>query len=241
MSAAAMLFLVHIGCDSLVGRTNAPPPAPPAPMPEPVVQAHMADDLNTAQEAVDALIAGDKARAASALRALADHPMPEGMPVGTKPMVAGFQGAAKQGAAAASLAEQAQAVANMAATCGGCHAMVGAHLEWTVPAAPPSEPGVRAHMARHTWAVNRMWQGLVGPTESAWSQAAIALNDEPTAQPLLPKDQLLTDETAAAAKRLHTLGTTALEADELRARVDIFGAALTACATCHLELSVGPK
>jgi cytochrome c5 len=84
-----------------------------------------------------------------------------------------------------------------------------------------------------------MYEGLVGPTEASWSQAAAMLNDHALDEALLPSGTALTPEAQAAGERLHSLGKEALAAGTPEARGRLFAEALTTCATCHAAVGVG--
>ena len=232
------LVLAVAACDSQVRSDPAPAPAPAPPPPDPVVQTHMKVHHATGAAVRDAIVRGDLAGARAGFTALAGHPMPPGLPAGAAPLVAGFQGAARAGAAAQDPSAQAEALADTARACGGCHALVHARPTWDVPAAPPRDPGLRLHMARHAWAVERMYEGLVGPTAASWSQAAAILNDHPLDASALPPGQDLPPGAEAAGRRLHALGAEALAAETPEARGALFAEALSTCATCHAAVGM---
>jgi hypothetical protein len=240
---AVVLALALGACDSQVRSAPAPdaePAASPAPPPsDPVVQTHMKVHFAKGAAVRDAIAMGDLAAARTGFTALAEHPMVTGLPEGTAPLVAGFQDAARAGAKAGDTSTQARALADTARACGGCHALVGARPTWEVPDAPPRDPGVRPHMARHAWAVDRMYEGLVGPTEGSWSQAAAILNDHALDEAVLPSGTDLSPVAEAAGARLHALGKEALAAETPEARGELFAEALSTCATCHAAAGVG--
>lgn len=238
---AAALALALVACDSQVRSDPEPTPAPAPPPSDPVVKAHMGGHFGQGASVRDAIVMGDVGAAQAGFQALADHPVAPGLPEGSKPFVQAYQQAARLGAddAAPTPGAQAKQLATVVQACGGCHATNNVKHEWKVPDAPPRDPGVRAHMARHGWAIERMYEGLVGPTESSWSQAAAILNDHALDEAHLPSDKPLPADAAAAAERLHDLGKEALEAGTPEARGALFAEALTTCATCHGAVGVG--
>ncbi len=89
-----------------------------------------------------------------------------------------MQNAAQLALAAVDLKAAAVAVADMAQACGGCHlALSGPNFSGSSPAG--EESSVVADMERHRWAADRMWEGLVGPSETAWLAGAATLEDAP--------------------------------------------------------------
>ncbi len=231
-----LLLLSLVACENRV-RPPGPPEPPPA---DPVVQAEMGAHFAEIDAVREALVRGDVAATRAGFEALAATTAPAGLPEGSAPLFEAMRGAAKQGAGAGAAADQATALADTLRACGGCHAKVHARPEWQVPPAPGRDPGVRLHMARHAWAVDRMVEGLVGPTESSWSQAAAILNDEPVTPGELAKGATLTPEAQAAGERLHALGKEALEATTPEDRGARFAEVLTTCATCHGAVGMGP-
>ena len=237
---AVTLALALVACDSQLRSDPAPVAAPAPPPTDPIVKTQMKVHFAKGAAVQDAIIRGDVARARTGFEALAEHAMVSGLPEGTGPLVEGFQGAAREGAAAVDTSALARALASTARACGGCHALVGARPAWDVPDAPPRDPGMRAHMARHAWAMDRMYEGLVGPTEASWSQAAAILNDQALDEAVLPAGQALSPVAEAAGRRLHALGTEALAAETAEARGELFAEALSTCATCHAAVGMKP-
>ncbi|HET9990996.1 MAG TPA: hypothetical protein VFQ65_20835 [Kofleriaceae bacterium] len=139
--------------------------------------------------------------------------------------------------------EQAQAVAtansgdealrhlpHLAAACAECHVATG---NWpaveNAPAAPADGPVV-LRMARHQWATDRMWDGMIGGREDAWHVGLVVLAATPAPFAIVDGDEV------ALAKQLQSLATAALRdrsADSLDTRVRIYGELLVTCAACH--------
>ncbi|MEP6860348.1 MAG: hypothetical protein ABJE66_07000 [Deltaproteobacteria bacterium] len=118
----------------------------------------------------------------------------------------------------------------LAAVCAECHVATG---NWPTlaraPAAPADRPVV-LRMARHQWATDRMWDGLIGGREDAWHAGLDALAATPAPFALVDGDEV------ALATQLQSLATAALRdraADTLDTRVRIYGELLVTCAACH--------
>jgi hypothetical protein len=103
-----------------------------------------------------------------------------------------------------------------------------------VPVLPPAAaegPDLPAHMVRHAWAVKRMWEGLVVPSDDAWMAGAQALEGTP----LHPEEALAenTEEIDYLEKRCHGLGSRAQLVAGPSARARIYGELIATCADCH--------
>jgi cytochrome c553 len=124
-------------------------------------------------------------------------------------------------------------VAAMAGACGACHASLQAGPRLTIPPLPEAVPGTNAHMIRHQWAAERMWEGLVIPSDEAWMLGAAALAEAPLAVEHLTENVELPEEVLAMGERVHALGATGKDARDRAARARIYGEFIAACATCH--------
>jgi hypothetical protein len=80
-------------------------------------------------------------------------------------------------------------------------------------------------MARHLWAADRLWEGLVGGAEDAWGQGLEVLAATP-----LPAAQLGATREPLARK-LQSIATGARKGPADHAAV--YGELLTTCAGCH--------
>jgi cytochrome c553 len=86
-------------------------------------------------------------------------------------------------------------------------------------------------MARHAWAADRLWDGLVLPSNAAWEGGADAFAGVP-----LDTDDLAFDNpegVRALANRTHELGRRAGLETEPSLRARTYGELLSACAACH--------
>ena len=88
-------------------------------------------------------------------------------------------------------------------------------------------------MLRHLWAADRMWEGLVGPSEEAWMAGAKAMAET---EPALAR-AFRSSATAQVAEELlgeiNLLATEALNAYDLGLRADVYGRLLGTCNRCH--------
>jgi cytochrome c556 len=133
----------------------------------------------------------------------------------------------------------AAAVGQMGQACGACHASVGGPAIEFDPL-PEPESGTKPHMDKHKWALDRLWEGLMGPDDEAWRKGAEALTDAPlTAEALVPASGA--EDVEALAKKVHEIGAKAPAADKPAARADIYGQLLATCGACHKPYKVEVK
>jgi cytochrome c553 len=114
----------------------------------------------------------------------------------------------------------------VASACARCHARVQKLPVFRMPSqAPPDRPQLVAQMARHQWAVDRLWEGLVGASHQHW-QAGLYV---------IATSQFPGTEKPEHATRLQLLARAALEdrASTLDTRASRYGDLLVTCAGCH--------
>lgn len=118
----------------------------------------------------------------------------------------------------------------LAIECAGCHLASGASPEFASPSAPPADqPTVAARMARHLWAADRLWEGMVGTADDSWN-AGLAI---------LAKPPLAASELGEARTRFaRQLQRLAIDAQKIKggdqARAATYAQLLTTCTACHL-------
>lgn len=118
------------------------------------------------------------------------------------------------------------AAAHMAASCGACHQAHDVGPIFTaVPAAP--EPGEVEHMVEHVWAADRLWEGLMIPSDERWTAGARVL-----AEHLVPM-HLLARGTSGLGVQLKSLGLDAMHDTTLQDRAQRYAEVLNTCADCH--------
>jgi cytochrome c553 len=192
----------------------------------------------------DAVIHGDLERAHRAARAIAAYDLPAKFPERWAPFIAEIREAANAGAEAETLERAGVSVSRIATTCGDCHRILG-----SVPGGPnfvvgeppddhagPAASQTKAQMARHAWAVDRLWMGLIQPSDRAWRRGSEVL----AVASLATVEQGSQNEALVA--RVHALGelgrTLVGQAEppapaNAPRRTDTFGQILSTCAGCH--------
>jgi hypothetical protein len=114
-------------------------------------------------------------------------------------------------------------------SCGDCHRALGAAVikEQAPPPAQSSLPRT-AFMQQHAWAAQRMWEGLIGPSDESWKRGADALAKVPALD-----TSNMSEEMQALAARLPELAKAASSAEDGPQRVEVYGSFLATCAACH--------
>lgn len=198
-------------------------PTPPAD-PEPGMWLHFGDvaALQLAIARGDLVAAGEAARRVEEAEAI------PGIPQGWEEDVTQLRRYAEAIRSARTFSVAAEAAAYMVASCGDCHVSheVGPIFS-QVPAAP--EVGEVDHMVEHVWAADRMWEGLMIPSDQRWMAGARVLADH--AVPM----QLLAQGTSPLGVQLKALGLEAMGDRTLDERAGRYAEILNTCADCHLR------
>jgi mono/diheme cytochrome c family protein len=129
--------------------------------------------------------------------------------------------------------DAAMAAGRMAARCGDCHIRGGYGPQFDGSSvAPAGQDGTSEHMIGHTWAMDRMWEGMIGPSLDRWKAGARVLANQPISAVGMSPD------VGLMAARVHELGRLAMDDANSQVRGERFGEILTNCASCHAELGI---
>ncbi len=202
---------------------------------------HMHEHLTRISTIKSAIVAGKLEEVREPATWLADHETAAGLPAEFESYVIQMRSYARHVIEAQDLASAAESVSNMAKTCGNCHLVNVVNLEFGYDRKPREDlEDVVTHMQRHQWATDRLWEGLIGPSDTAWNRGTDMLIDAP----LLPSDvTTATDDVAEIgklARRIHALGGIGTETKTPDARSDLYAEVLGLCASCHTLLGRGP-
>ena len=99
---------------------------------------------------------------------------------------------------------------------------------------PPAGRAPAAHMLRHAWAADRMWDGLLTPSDALWESGATALSEDP----LFLADDESGTEAAVLAREVHLLGIEARRLQDPDHQAGIYGRLLGTCARCHSLMGI---
>lgn len=120
--------------------------------------------------------------------------------------------------------------AQLVLACASCHKEAGVvpDLE-KAPALPPDRDTIEARMARHAWAADRLWVGIVADSPEAWARGLDLLASGAHTWPALTKAQ------APFAQRMQRTAETARRAKSttIATRATTYGELLATCASCH--------
>ena len=133
-------------------------------------------------------------------------------------------------ASAPSLDEACRRTARLAEACASCHTDASAQVDFGTPLpVPVDQPTVAVRMARHRWAANRLWEGLTGDSDGAWTAGLDVLADMPLSWSPLEGSR------AGFASSLQRLADAArhVPKDNRTERSRLFGEILVTCAACH--------
>jgi cytochrome c553 len=143
--------------------------------------------------------------------------------------------AAQALAQAPSVDEALRRAPRVAAACAGCHAEAQVMPRVVAaPAVPADDQTPRARMARHAWAVDRLWEGLVMPSDDRWSRGLTVLAQSPPPFTALSDAPQLAGHLQEVARRQLALRATT----DLDDRGVAYGELLVTCAACHASLHV---
>ncbi len=150
-----------------------------------------------------------------------------------------MKSAAARSTSATDVKDAGRDVGLVARTCGDCHTRFGRP---GVLIEPPGalRPGVRASMQRHQWATERLWDGLVVPSDDAWNAGALALSEAPLMPEELTPGKTPAPRLGELAQTVHDLGRKAVSVERVDARANLSGDVLATCAECHKLLGGGP-
>ena len=196
-------------------------------------QAHMYAHFDRAGEVHDALVRGDLDRAKVAAAWIANHHEPRGLDQMPPEHLAAMERYATEVSQSYHLEEAATAAAHLGRTCGDCHKEEGIDPRFLVGTAPPGGEGPRAEMARHVWAAERMWEGLVGPGDYAWRSGAHALTEGWLNIQELTTDPQDRERVHELIRQVYSLGGRAEATSDSHERADLYGEFLNTCTECH--------
>ena len=208
------------------------------------VASHMHEHLERISEIKKQIIRGNLDGVNDPATWLAEHESVSGLPKNFEPYVELMRNYAHQVLAAPDLSAAAVAVSRMARTCGNCHLVNEIEIEFSDEQTPADWSDTITHMQRHQWAADRLWEGLIAPSDTAWSRGTDMLVDVP----LGPTD-VLDGTTSVAnataideiARRVHLLGGQGTNTRTPDSRSVLYGEILGLCADCHSMLESGPK
>jgi len=204
---------------------------------------HMHDHLDRITGIKTSIIMGNLEGVREPAKWLAEHEAPSSLPDNYEPFIEAMRSYAGKVLVAPDFQTAADAVSGMAITCSGCHQANKVTLKFDVEMKPEEWGETKMHMQRHQWGVDRMWEGLMGPSDEAWSAGTDILVDIPLHPYDVAGDAVDMEDTIAIdviAQRLHALGGQGAYTHAPAERQKMYGEVLSICADCHTRLDRGP-
>ena len=128
----------------------------------------MFDHFTRATAIQSALIVGDLEGARRPAAWLAEHQAVGSVASGSEPWLDALRESALEIRDAESVDAAADATARLGASCAGCHTSSRNGPRFRLAGDPPAGEGEVNHMIRNLWAMDRMWEGLIGAAEDSW-------------------------------------------------------------------------
>jgi hypothetical protein len=204
---------------------NKPDMPPPGSSLDRVMRAHFRDALLIRQAVID----GTPEQAANPATVLALIENLDDLPPGWLKFVERMQQTARRITDSTSLAQAAAATADLGVACGQCHEQQGGPAFSSEP--PPVEgTSIEQRMKRHAWATDRLWAGLVVPSNEAWIAGSKALVDTPFPQEVLQRGGV---HARSAASDFTKLVAQAPNKKTTEERAALYADLLVTCGTCH--------
>jgi len=125
----------------------------------------------------------------------------------------------------------------MAATCGDCHRSQDLVVIRHVAVAPPREEDRLSNfMTQHRWAADRMWEGIIGPSDEAWQAGALALQTTELSKQDIGERIVVTPEIEAMLQQIQSDAAAASKTEGSEDRQKLYGRFLSGCASCHRDM-----
>jgi hypothetical protein len=151
------------------------------------------------------------------------------LPPGWREFVERMQHDARRIMDSTSAAQTASATADLGLACGLCHQKLGGpKLVSGLP--PAAATTLEARMKRHEWATERLWEGLVVPSDEAWHAGVNALRDSPFPTEVLKRGGV---HARSAASDFSALAVKAATKKTSQERAALYAELLVTCGACH--------
>jgi cytochrome c553 len=184
------------------------------------------------------VVQGDLERAQKAASWLLDREETITFPAEAKVHEKDMLGYASQIVQAQDLEAVAYPAGRLAASCGSCHQASNRGPRFVIGSDSPTGESQEAQMIRHLWAADRMWEGLVGPSEEAWMAGAEAMAETQPALARAFRASTSPGESEDFLREVNLMAKEAMLAEGQQARADVYGRMLTTCHRCHSPMGI---
>jgi len=213
---------------SLIACTGPPQRADLTPL-----QSHMYAHFDQADAVHHNLMNGNLEAAKKSADWIAVHPEIHDLPAGTPRYDGAVREFARRITESTDIHEAAVAAALMGSSCGDCHRGQRVEPQFLMGTAVPAGDGPKAEMARHVWAADRMWVGLLGPSDAAWLEGARGFQGGWLDTQEVLVDPGSRDEIREMTRHIYELAAQAETAADRGERAELYGEFLATCADCH--------
>jgi cytochrome c553 len=193
-----------------------------------MVRYHMHGNLDVLRAIERLLIRGSLDDARSLARSVAEAPIEPDLGSWAA-RAATIRDRAAAVASAPSLDEAVRREARLAEACADCHLDTRVQPELRSPPVPPDRDTLLARMARHRWAADRLWEGVIAADDAPWNAGLVVLSATPLRWPEL-------GERISLARSLQRLADQARQrsaTDTIADRARSYGEMLVVCTACH--------
>jgi cytochrome c553 len=184
------------------------------------------------------VVQGDLERAQKAASWLLSREETMTLPAAAKVHEEEMLGHASEITLALNLETVAAQAGQLAAACGSCHQATNAGPRFVLGSDSPNGGSQEAQMIRHLWAADRMWEGLVGPSEEAWMAGAQAMAETQPALARAFRASTSPGESQDFLEEVNLLAKEAIVAQGQQDRADVYGRMLTTCHQCHSPMRI---
>jgi hypothetical protein len=209
---------------------------------EPTKPSTIVEDVRAIQERMHARFASvqriergvvtsnvDEVRAGASAIATLDEP--KALPT-WQPYVAAMRDAARRLMRVEDPVAAAQLTAELGRQCGRCHQAIGAVVVFREPPRPDAGPKLQETMQGHEWAVARMWEGVIAPSEERWTIGARALERARLTYVAESGELGIADDVMTIRQLARRAPALASHTE----RAELYGQLLATCAGCHATI-----
>jgi cytochrome c553 len=177
-------------------------------------------------------IQGDVAEARSLAQEFAARlPAPEEpAPEAWRPHVDALRGELEGLRHADDLRDAGASVARLALLCGRCHEATDARLDLPELPEPAQGGSFKDAMHGHQWSVDRMWEGIIGPSDERWIRGSTMFVAIPGCKATTEAGDV---EGQALCRHAQSLARRGMVTESREGRATIYGRLLATCAGCH--------
>lgn len=127
------------------------------------------------------------------------------------------------------IAGVAAAIADVGTSCGWCHSKLGGP-EASAEPAPPNDGTLESRMKQHSWATEKLWEGLYVPSSTAWADGARILSGTEFPSEVLQRGVY----AKSSAQEFKKLAAKLPSQSTPTTRAALYARLLGTCGSCHL-------